>query len=64
MKIYIEKTNKQLSFKFSGKVKSLLKKLDLNPEVVLVIKNNVLVTEEDLLKNADEVKILSVISGG
>ncbi len=64
MKIYIEKTNKQVSLKFQGKVKGLLKKLDLNPEVVLVTKNNVLLTEEDMLKNTDDVKILSVISGG
>lgn len=49
---------------FQGKVKDLLKQLGLNPEIVLVTKNNVLVTEEDMLKNTDEVKILSVISGG
>lgn len=64
MKIYVEKTNKQLNLKFKGKVKGLLKKIGLNPEVVLVTKNNVLVTEEDMLKNTDNVKILSVISGG
>ncbi|MEK6920951.1 MAG: MoaD/ThiS family protein [Nanoarchaeota archaeon] len=64
MKICVERTNKQLNLKFQGKVKDLLKKLDLNPEIVLVTKNNVLVTEEDMLKNTDEVKVLSVISGG
>lgn len=64
MKIYIEKTNKRLEIRFEGKVKSLLKKLNINPKIVLVTKNDVLVTEEDMLKNSDEIKILSVISGG
>lgn len=50
--------------KFSGKVSKLLHQLKLNPATVLVARNNILVTEGDALADADEVKILSVISGG
>ncbi len=50
--------------KFSGTVSQLLQKLKLNPATVLVVRNSTLVTESDKLKDADEVKILSVISGG
>ncbi|MBI2145441.1 MoaD/ThiS family protein [Candidatus Woesearchaeota archaeon] len=64
MNIFIERENKRKAIKFSGKVSSLLQKLKLNPATVLVARNGVLVTEEDLLSSTDEVRILSVISGG
>lgn len=64
MRIFIERTGKQLSRKFNGKAAELLKLLKINPETVLVAKNNKLVTDDENLEDADEVKILSVISGG
>jgi sulfur carrier protein ThiS len=64
MKIFIERNNKWLNLKFNGNVKALLQQLKINPESVLVIRNNKLLTEADKLRNNDEVKILSVISGG
>ena len=64
MKVFIERKNKNFTFPFHGKVKFLLKKLELNPEIVLVTKGNELLTEDDIVKNSDSIKILSVISGG
>lgn len=64
MNIYIEKKNKTISMKFKGSVKELLQKLKINPETVLVARNNELVTEDTILNNSDNIKILSVISGG
>lgn len=64
MDVFIERENVRKQLRFSGKVSALLKKLKLNPTAVLVSKNNSLVTEEDVLTNSDDVKILSVISGG
>lgn len=64
MKVFIERENKNKSLKFNGKVSSLLQKLRLNPASVLVAKNGALVTESDSLSDKDDVKILSVISGG
>lgn len=64
MDVYIERTNKKLTVAYKGKVKGLFEHLHLNPETVLVIRNNQLITEEETLKNSDSVKILSVISGG
>ena len=64
MKIFIEKTNKRIEKKFNGAVAELLNLLKLNSETVLVTKNNTLVSENEALKDSDEVKILSVISGG
>lgn len=64
MKLFIERENVRKRLKFSGKVSALLRRLKLNPTAVLVSKNNNLVTEDDTLSDKDEVKILSVISGG
>ncbi len=64
MNLFIERENKTKKLKFSGRVSSLLKQLKLNPAAVLVARNGALVTEDDPLSDKDEVKILSVISGG
>ena len=64
MKIFIEREKKIRETSFNGKVKALLKKLVLNPEIVLVTRQGKLLTEEDTVKDTDEIKILSVISGG
>ncbi|NQU98394.1 MoaD/ThiS family protein [Candidatus Woesearchaeota archaeon] len=64
MKIFIEKQNKNIEKKFSGKIKDLLKDLKINSDTVLVVKDKELITEEDLVSDKDSVKILSVISGG
>ena len=45
-------------------VMQLLKRVDLLPENVLVVRNGKLVTEDQHLTSGDEVKIVSVISGG
>lgn len=63
MRVFIERSNEYKEVKAIS-VKELLIHLKLNPTAVLVVKNGVLVTEDAPLKEADEVKILSVISGG
>ena len=64
MKVFIERTNKNIEIPFHGTVKALVEKLELNIETVLITKNNQLLTEEESIKNTDDIKILSVISGG
>ncbi len=64
MEAYIERTKKKVTISFKGSVQALLEKLELNPEIVLVTRNNDLLTENDSIKNTDKIKILSVISGG
>ena len=65
MKLIIEKENKTKNLKISKiSVKDLLKKLKLSQNTVLVIRNNELVSEEEILFDKDTVKIMSVVSGG
>jgi thiamine biosynthesis protein ThiS len=64
MKVFIERENKTKEIKFSGNVKQLLDKLKILSEEVIVSRNDEIVTLDDNLKEKDNVKVLSVISGG
>ena len=65
MKIYLEKENKNLEIKEKEiTVEKLLEKLKINKSTVLVVRNDELVSEKAVLKNKDNIRILSVISGG
>ena len=50
--------------KFSGKISQLLSKLEINPEVVILKRNGIIVTEMDMVKDKDELEIVKVIYGG
>ena len=64
MEVFIESENKAKKIKFTGTVSQLLEKLNVNPETVIISKNSELVTENEKLTDKDDVKLLSVISGG
>jgi len=64
MKIRITKGNREIKIRFEGTVKGLLEKLKINPETVIVTRDNVMLTEDEKLSFEDEVVILSVVSGG
>ena len=63
VKVFIERENivKKMN---AENIEDMLRKLKINPEVVLIAKNNELVTRKAKLKEGDEIKLLSVISGG
>ena len=64
--IFIDRENRNTTLKLNSNsiVSDLLKELNINPVTVIVSRNNELILEEDKLKDKDEIKILSVISGG
>ena len=64
MKIFIERTGRNMTFRFDGKASELLKKLDINREDAIIIRNNIPITLDDSINDRDEISILSVISGG
>ncbi|MBS3134088.1 MoaD/ThiS family protein [Candidatus Woesearchaeota archaeon] len=61
--VFIEKENKNVKAE-ARTVKELLEKLNINPETVLVTRDNELILLNEKLNNKDEIKLLSVISGG
>ena len=64
--VYIDRENKnsKLELEKNSSVSDLLKELKINPVTVIVSRNNELILEDEKLNNDDEIKILSVISGG
>ena len=59
--VYRERT---WSFDESMTVKQMLKRIDILPESALVVRDGKLVTEDQLLKPGDAVKVVDAISGG
>lgn len=64
MKIYIERTKENKQINFGGSVQELLDNLGILSETVLVVKEGTIITEDEMLSNDDDIKILSVVSGG
>ena len=63
VKVFIERENKIVNVNAES-AKEILNKLKINPETVLLARNNELILLETRLNNNDELKLLSVISGG
>lgn len=61
--VFIERENKKANIKAKN-AKEVMQILKINPETVLIVKNNELVLAEENLNDSDDLKLLSVISGG
>ncbi len=65
IEVYFEREQTKKKIEFSGTtVNDLLKQLNVNPETVLVTKNEEVVTEDEKLSDNDCLELLNVISGG
>ncbi|MEW5897113.1 MAG: MoaD/ThiS family protein [Nanoarchaeota archaeon] len=63
--VFNERDNTTHKISFRRKtVKDLLLQLKINPENVIIVKNNEVLTEEEKLGSGDKIELLSVISGG
>ena len=63
--IHFEKDNTTKSIKTKAKtVIELLRELKINPETILITRNNEVITEDEKISEDDKLEILSVISGG
>jgi len=62
--VFIEREHRELKQDFSGKILVLLDALGVNKETVVVVKNGEVVSEQERCGKGDELKLLSVISGG
>ena len=61
--VFIERENKVKKVN-AGNPKEVMRILNINPETVLIVKNNELVMDEESLDDNDNLRLLSVISGG
>ena len=61
--VYLERSKETKEIEVEN-YSDLFKKLSINPEASLVIRNNELITEKTKLNNNDKLRILPVVSGG
>ena len=65
LKVYLERVDKTKTVNIKKPtVENLLKELKINPVTVIVTKNNEVCTEIETLNSKDNIKIISVVSGG
>jgi sulfur carrier protein len=64
MKVLLRNPRRELEIPGPTTVIALLARLELNPESVLVIQGDTLVTRDARLADEDEIEIRPVISGG
>ncbi len=64
MKVQLSHPARQVEVKGPKRVRELLRELNLIPEAHLVIRGDDLVTEDETLKDEDQVEVRPVISGG
>lgn len=64
MKVHLRNPNRTIDVDGPMSIVSLLRRLDLNRESVLVIRSGTLVPGDAMLDDGDEVEIRPVISGG
>lgn len=66
MKVFIEKENKTIEIKLSEnkKIIEILNELNIILDSVILVKNNEVALEDSIVCDKDELKILSVVSGG
>ncbi len=64
IKIKLEPQGKELQMPGPRPVGRLLKELDIVPGTVLVIRDETLLTEDEIVTGGEEIEIRSVISGG
>lgn len=66
VKVYIERDNKDVKLDYENpvSVKVVLKKLNISSESVILVKNGNICLDDELVSKDDELKLLSVVSGG
>ena len=63
--VFQERENSTKRIAFAGTtILELLQKLKLNPETMIVVRKNEVLTEHDHLHPHDRIELLSVVSGG
>lgn len=55
---------KEIEIEPNSKISKILKKLEINPETVIVKKGDLVVPLEEKIKKGEEIKIIKVVSGG
>ncbi len=64
MKVVIRRPRREVEMSGSRRVRDLLKELQINPETVLVVRGEELLTPDEVVKDEETVEVVPAISGG
>jgi sulfur carrier protein len=64
MKVIIRRPRREVEILGSRRVRDLLRELQINPETVLVVRGQDLLTPDEVVKDDETVEVVSAISGG
>lgn len=64
MRVVLRNPRREVDVPGPTSVEGLLRRLEINPESVLVIRGDTLVTRDAQLADTDEIEVRPVISGG
>ncbi|MBN2043198.1 MAG: MoaD/ThiS family protein [Candidatus Aenigmarchaeota archaeon] len=65
MTVSVKYLGKRENLKMKGKtVNDLLKEMKVNPETVLVKRGKEIITEDEKIRENDEIELIRIISGG
>ena len=66
LKVFYYRENREISVDLdtNSSVKDLLEKMNINPVSVIVSRNNELAVEDEKINEKDNIRVISVISGG
>jgi len=64
VKVLLRNPRRELEIEGDASVKDVLRRLDIIPETVLVIRDGELLLKTDLVTDADTIELRPVISGG
>ena len=64
MKIFLSHHTREVEIKGPKRVTDIFRELNLIPEAFLVIRNDTLMTEDEMLGDGDVIEVRPVISGG
>jgi sulfur carrier protein ThiS len=64
MSVKLVLRGKEYDVKPGMTLRDSLKKIDILPETVLATKQGVMITDDEILKDGEVVKLVTVISGG
>jgi sulfur carrier protein len=56
--------NKEYEIKNGMTIRKALQKLNIEPDSVLITRNGELITDDEIIQENDEIKLVPVISGG
>jgi len=66
IKVFIQRIGETrlIELEENSNIEKLLKILGISPSEVVPVKNGIIVTEKEVLRDGDEIRLLSVVSGG